>query len=78
MADPIPLLLKLQELYQDYGAVKITCCDQWKPPFCFKYTEKGITTRVQKIHKLKKGKVRSFSGMESILFFYFFKFNLGF
>lgn len=59
-SDPIELLLKLQQKYKNYGAVKLTSCPEWKPSFCFKYTDKGITTRIQKIHKLKKGKVNYF------------------
>ena len=55
--DPVALFLKLQYKFKQYGAVKVTCADEWKSPFCFKYTEKPITTRIQKVHKLKKGKV---------------------
>lgn len=56
-SDPVELMTKLQHKYKEFGAVKIIACDQWQPPFNFKYSEKGITTRIQKIHKLKHGKV---------------------
>lgn len=55
--DPIELIMWLQQKYKETGAVKIKACPEWNPPFNFKYTEKGITTRVQKIHKLRQGKV---------------------
>ena len=55
--DPIVLMMKLQQKYKEYGAVKIKACPEWQPPLCFKYTEKGITTRIQKIHRLSQGKV---------------------
>lgn len=57
MKDPIELIAKLQQKYKEFGAVKIRACLEWQPPFSFKYTEKGITTRIQKIHKLSQGKV---------------------
>jgi hypothetical protein len=58
--DPIDIVMKLQQKYRDYGAVKIRTPDEWNPPFNFKYTEKPITTRIQKIHRLKQGKVTHF------------------
>jgi hypothetical protein len=60
--DPIDLILKLQLKYREYGAVKIRACAEWNPSFNFKYTEKGITTRIQKIHRLKQGKVSFLHG----------------
>ena len=57
MEDPVVLIAKLQQKYKDYGAVKIIACPEWQPPLCFKYTERGITTRIQKIHRLTQGKV---------------------
>ena len=54
-------MLKLQQKYKEYGAVKIKACPEWNPPFTFKCTEKGITTRIQKIHRLKQGKVNIYS-----------------
>ena len=65
--DPIVLMMKLQQKYKEYGAVKIKACPEWQPPLCFKYTEKGITTRIQKIHRLSQGKV----------IFWIFGFSLG-
>ena len=58
--DPIQLLLKLEELYQEYGAVKLVTPSQWNPPFCFKSNNNGITSRVQHLYKLKFGKVHFF------------------
>lgn len=55
-ADPIDLIRKLQREYADYGAVKIIACPQWQPRFCFRNSEKLITTRIQKLHKLCLGK----------------------
>lgn len=55
--DPMDLILKLQQKYREYGAVKIRTCAEWNPSFNFKYTEKPITTRIQKIHRLNQGKV---------------------
>lgn len=58
--DPIALFLKLQEQYKKYGAVNLKSCPEWKPSFSFRYNDKCIKTRIQKIHKLKKGKVNIF------------------
>jgi hypothetical protein len=71
--DPIALLLKLQEQFEKYGAVKLKCCPEWKPAFSFRYTDKGITTRIQKVHKLKKGKVSYFLVMDPIIFIHSLK-----
>lgn len=55
--DPIKLVMKLQQKYKDYGAIKLIPPIEWQPPFQFKYTENLITTRIQKIHKLMKANV---------------------
>lgn len=78
--DPAELITKLQQNFSDYGAVKIKACPEWDPPFSFKYTEKGITTRIQKIHRLRQGKVtflsiRFFPGKSLNIFS--LKYNLG-
>ena len=57
--DPVKLFMKLQQKYKQFGAIKLKACPEWQPPLCFKYTEKGITTRIQKIHRLTQGKVAS-------------------
>jgi hypothetical protein len=69
--DPVKLFLKLQDKYKSYGAVKVTSADEWKSPFYFKYTDKAITTRIQKIHKLSKGKVSAFSYVAHCVTYFF-------
>lgn len=58
--DPVKLFVGLEEKYQHYGAVKVRASPNWQPPFCFGFRDKGITTRIQKIHKLSLGKVGFF------------------
>lgn len=58
-SDPITLLAQLEEKYKDYGAVRLSASDDWNCPFTFRYVDKGITTRVQKLQSLKSGKVTS-------------------
>ena len=59
-SDPIELLMQLEEKYRDYGAVKLTASECWNCPFTFRYVDKGITTRIQSLQKLKQGKVTLF------------------
>jgi hypothetical protein len=79
LGDPIDLILKLQQKYKEFGAVKIRACPEWNPPFNFKYTEKGITTRIQKIHRLKQGRVSIKYRQTSfgLPFYYSIDYNLG-
>lgn len=65
--DPVGLLVGLEQKFEEFGAVKIITPPEWKPPFCFKYTDKGITTRIQHLHKLKYGKVGSFCPIPHII-----------
>ena len=55
--DPIELLMKLEKKYEEFGAVKLITPPEWAPPFSFRYSDQGITTRIQHLHKLKNGKV---------------------
>jgi hypothetical protein len=50
----------------------VIACDEWQPPFCFKYSDRGITTRIQNIHRLKKGKVTHFESVLVIEYFFYF------
>jgi hypothetical protein len=58
--DPIELLVMLEKKYENFGAVKLVTPPEWKPPFCFTFSEIGIKTRIQHLHKLKFGKVLLF------------------
>lgn len=37
----------------EYGAVKLQTPPEWDPPFCLKYSENLISTRIQSLHHLK-------------------------
>jgi hypothetical protein len=63
-------------MFKEYGAVKLIACDEWQPPFCFKYCDRGITTRIQNIHKLKKGKVTFFKSVFVTESFFLIKINI--
>ena len=55
--DPLEFFIKLEQLYEEYGAVKLVASDGWNPPFTFRYVDKGITTRIQVLQQLSEGKV---------------------
>jgi hypothetical protein len=55
--DPIELFIKLEEKYKEFGAVKVTVNEDWRCPFQERFVDKGITTRIQYLSKLKQGKV---------------------
>lgn len=57
--DPVEFFIKLERLYEEYGAVKLVASDGWNPPFTFRYVDRGITTRIQVLQQLAEGKVRS-------------------
>lgn len=58
MEDPITLFKRLEVNFSQYGAIKLKACNEWNPPFCFKYIDKKLTTRVQVLSDLKHGKVK--------------------
>lgn len=68
-SDPVKMLMKLEKQYEEFGAVKLITPTEWQPPFSFRYSDKGITTRIQHLHKLRFGKVRQIR-MPSIYFIF--------
>ena len=57
--DPLKLLIRLEKKYEEFGAVKLIAAPEWRPPFSFRFSDRGITTRIQHLHKLKYGKVKT-------------------
>jgi len=58
--DPLILIMKLQVKYSNFGAVKLITPPEWNPPICLKSSKIDITTRIQKLHELKIGRVLLF------------------
>lgn len=56
--DPVELLMRLEEEFKEYGGVKLVASREWRPPFSFRFGDRGITTRIQHLHKLGRGKVQ--------------------
>jgi len=55
---PLLLLRKLKEQgFEKYGAVKIRAPKNWNPQFSFNQNDKKLTTRIQVLRDLCKGKV---------------------
>lgn len=55
---PMLLIKKLYDLnYHKYGCIKIKTPESWNPEFSYNYANKKVTTRIQKLRNLTKGKV---------------------
>ena len=55
--DPLQLIKTLEDLYGEFGAVKLTVSDAWNCPFTFGNVDRLITVRKQILQDLTKGKV---------------------
>ena len=70
-SDAVEIFMKLEAKYREFGAVRVTACDKWKCPFQERFVDKGITTRIQYLSKLKHGKVDNFLWCASRALFLF-------